>query len=440
MKWKFWSKTNSEPVEIKHGNIAGNHVDFLFSSFGHSILGSYLSAQLSYNFYHKIAPVQSTVSKIAEAISTLPLAIKDENQPDTLIKDSEILDLLKKPSPLTTKKQFYKDASVSMMLTRELYIILRGPIGSKPVEMVTIHPYSVQTIGDATSTWPKEIYTNINGDRRYYFREIIKGRFRYIDKMRMNEIFPYISERSVDGAAGFFRGISPLTSMKDELLSYASSVVGNTAAIENQGSPSGIIAPEDDDLSEDQYDDLKKSLKEQITGAENNRSIMIVPAKVKAVFERWAPKDMEYDKLQKNVKMGIWNLYSMPFPLVSEANQTFNNAEIAQISFYDEAVNANWGDVADALKWVLETRYDMNGLMIDYNPLEVPALRRRAISVMKEMGETEVLTINETRNTGGFIDVPNGEEILVKSSKTTLDAVVDGPSFNQPTPPDVPTE
>lgn len=447
-KSAFWEKNETDvPAEkttqikdsVKHGDMGGNSVDFLFSSFGTGIMNTFLSAQLAYTFYNKISPLQGTVSKIANAIGSLPLAIRDEKQPDTLIKDSEILDLLKNPSPLTTKSQFFTNCAVSMMLTKEMYIVLRGPIGRKPSEMVMIHPYSVQLIGDVANAWPLKIYTNINGDRRYYYRELIQGRYRYIDKMRMNEIFPYISERSDDSTTGYFRGISPLTSMKDELLSYSASILGNTKSIENSGRPSGIIAPKDDELGEEQYDDLKKSIRDQVAGVDNNGNVVVVPARVEAVFPEWAPKDMDYETLQKNVKTNLWNLYSMPFPIVSDTNQTFNNAEIAQISFYDEAVNVNWSIVADALRWALETRYEMKGLMIDYNPLEVPALRRRAINIMKEMRETSSLRINEIRNTGGFEDDPDGENILVSSKDTTLGAVVDGASFTQDNPDD-PTE
>ena len=434
MRWNPFGKKESKigevaNVSVKHGDLAGNHVDFLFSSFGSGIGESWIAPTLAYKFYHKISPLQGTVSKIADAIGTLPLVLRDENEPDVLIKESEILNILKNPSPLTTKKQFLTNSAVSLMLTRSLYIVARGPVMSKPAELVFIHPYNVATVADVSSVWPFKITTNVKGDKREYYREMVKGRWRYFDKMRMNEIFPYVSERSDDETSSYFGAISPLTSLKDELLSYSASILGNTASIEQSGRPSGIITPEDDELGEEQYDDLKNSLKEQLAGPSNSGAIVILPARVKAAFPQWAPKDMDYESLQKNVKTNIWNLYSMPFPLVSESNQTFNNAEIGQISFYDEAVNENWSNLSDALKWVLETRYDMDGLIIDYNALEVPALRRRAISLMKEMVETEVLSVNEARNSGGFVDVPEGDTILVKSNKTTLGAVVEGPSF-----------
>ena len=435
MKFFNFGKNKVEqpaPVEVKHGDIAGSHVDFLFSSFGTGIAANFISAQLAYKFYNQISPLQGTISKIADAIGALPLVLRNENNPDELINESPILDILKAPSPLTTKKQFFTNSAISLMLTRELFIVARGPVNSPPLELVMIHSYNVMTIADVTSQWPVKITTNINGDRRDYFREMVAGRWRYFDRMRMNEIFPYISERSVNSAGGDFRGISPITSLKDELLSYTASVVGNTFTMENEGRPSGIISPKDDELGQEQYDDLKKSLKEQMAGPTNKGKIVVLPAGVEAAFPQWAPKDMDYETLQKNVKTNIWNLYSMPFPIVSENNQTFNNAEIGQIAFYDEAVNENWGIVADALKWVLTTRFDMQDLLIDYNPLEVPALRRRAVSLMKEMTETQVLSINETRNSGGFADVPEGDAILVDSKKTTLGNVVEGPSFEDP--------
>lgn len=447
MKWAFpFFEFGSDVVEkvdvintsIKHGDIAGNHVDFLFSSFGCGIGESWIAPSLAYKFYHKISPLQGTISKIADAIGTLPLVLRDENEPDVLIKESDILDILKTPSPLTTKKQFLTNSAISLMLTRSLYIVARGPVMRPPVELVFVHSYNIAIVSDASSEWPTKITTDIRGDSRDYFREMVKGRWRYFDKMRMNEIFPYISERSEEDSSSYFGAISPLTSIKDELLSYSASILGNTASIENSGRPSGIISPKDDELGEEQYDELKKSLKEEMAGARNSGQIVIVPAAVEAAFPEWAPKDMDYETLQKNVKTNIWNLYSMPFPIVSENNQTFNNAEIGQIAFYDEAVNENWSNLSDALKWILMTRYDMTDLLIDYNPLEVPALKRRAVSLMKEMAESQVLSVNEARNSGGFVDTPDGDSILVDSKKTTLTSVVEGPSFDTPPASGVP--
>jgi HK97 family phage portal protein len=318
------------------------------------------------------------------------------------------------------------------MLTRELWIVARGFRNGSPEELVFIHPYNIQVIEDPESQWPNKIYTNINGDRRYYQREPAEGgRYRYFDKTGLNEIFPYISERNVAGNSGYFRGTSPLLSIKDELMSYSASVVGNTASIENAGRPSGIISPKDDNLTEKQYDDLEESM-ETIAGALNNGKIVLLPASVEAAFPQWAPKDMDYATLQKNVKMNIWNLYYLPFPMVSDTNQSYNNTENAELSFYDNSVNAIWSDVADAIKWALQTRYDLEGWMISYNEFEVPALKRRAVRNMKELTESQVLSVNEIRASGGYEETDNGEAILVNSGKTPLSAVVEAPEFTPP--------
>jgi HK97 family phage portal protein len=381
------SKKSAVVVEEKSGASCGSSsqeaVSYLFSTFGVGILGAYLSPSTAYQFYHKIAPLQSTISKIADAVGDLPLALRDQAEPDVLIKDAEVLKLLNKPSPLSTKKQFLTDMAISLMITREMYIVARGNVNSAPSELVFIHSYNVQITEDPLSTWPIQIYTNINGDRRYYYREEVDGRYRYFDKIRFNEIFPFISERNVAGNASYFRGVSPLSALKDELLSYAASVVGNTASMENSGRPSGIITPEDDDLAPEQYAELEKSIREAVVGSRNSGQVMLLPSRVTAAFEQWAPKDMDYETLQSNIKGNIWRLYSMPFPIVSESGQTYSNFSEAQTAFYDEAVNKSWFIIADALKWMMETRFDMEGLEIAYNPFEVPALKRRAVLMLR---------------------------------------------------------
>ena len=155
-------------------------------------------------------------------------------------------------------------------------------------------------------------------------------------------------------------------------------------------------------------------------------------AAVEAAFPQWKPKDMDYATLQKNVKTNIWNLYSMPLPIVSEEGQTYSNFAEAQTAFYDEAVNENWHILADALKWILQTRFELDGLIIDYNPYEVPALKRRAINTMQDMTKSEALTIDEIRSFAGYENVDDGDNVMISIKKTTLSAAVEGPSFTDP--------
>jgi HK97 family phage portal protein len=352
------SKVTSEKKQSSHSEEVKNsprYVSFLFSTFGEGIGQEFLPPHVAYGFYNKLAPVQSTVAKIARAVGNLPLVLRDEEYTSEIRKDADILTLLNHPSKLTTKKQFLTNCALSLMLTRELWLVARGFRNRPPEELVFVHPYNVQIIEDPEHQWPSKIYVNINGDRRYYSREPAPGgRFRYFDQTGLNEIFPYISERSVSGNSGYFRGTSPLLSIKDELLSYSSSVLANTSTIENAGRPSGILSPKDDNITEKQYDDLIESM-ETVAGARNSGKIIVLPTSVESAFPQWAPKDMDFPELQKNVKASVWSLYYIPFPMVSEQSQSHNNTETAETSFYDNAVDAVFSDVSDALKWSLET-------------------------------------------------------------------------------------
>lgn len=445
MRFLGFGKKAVEPVIEKkhgetHGDIAGSPIGFLFGTFGVDIVCSYIPPTLAYKFYNAISPLQGTISKIHDAIGGLPLVLRPEDEPDNLIKESPILDMLNNPSPLTTKRKFFVNSAKSIMLTRELFIIARGPITSPPLELVFVNPKDVHVFQDAQSKWPVKIQTNAKSDHRQFFRTEINGRIRYVDENKMNEIYPYIVEDDEGGQTDSFRGISPLTSLKNELLSYSSSILGNTKAIENSGKPSGIISPKGDEFSDEQYQEIVKTLKNEVVGPFNDGKLIMLPFGVEAAFKEWAPKDMDYETLQKNVKTNIWNLWSIPLPLMNETNQTFDNFAQAQVAFYDEAVNESFEMLADALKWMLETRFDMEGVSIWYNPFEVPALKRRAVSMMEDMTKSEVLSVDEVRGSAGFEKTADGDAILVNSKKSPLSAVVEGPSFSTNSSVDAGTE
>jgi HK97 family phage portal protein len=428
-----FKKDKQEVVEEKSsGNDfgLGQFSSYVFSQFGYSIGHIYLSPQLAYTFYNKISPLKGAIQKVALAIGDLPMVMRSESEPDIITKDGKIIELLKNPSPLTTKKQFLMQSAISVMLTNELFIVARGGRNAPPVELVFVHPYNIQITEDANSIFPVQIYVNLNGDRRYYYRELYKGRYRYFDRSGLNEIYPYISERSSSNESGFFRGISPLTSLKDEMIGYSASVISNKEAVENSGKPSGVISLDDDTLTEEQRKDLKQSIIEAGSGIQNSGNVLMIPAKVSAVFPQWSPRDMDYEVMQKNMKHNLWRLYSIPLPIVSEDGQTYSNFAEAQTAFYDEAVNQVWSLLADAFGWILETRFDMKDQFVSYNQFEVPALRARQIQRMADMMKTEVIELNEIRSSGGYEDVKDGDNILISSNKSTLDSVINSADYS----------
>ncbi len=422
-------KTGSPENKKSSGSF--DYVSYLFNAYGEEIAYSFLSPLTSYKFYHKISPLQSTVKKISTAIANLPLILSSEEDPENFTKDGEVLELLNKPSPLTTKKQFLLDLSVSMMLTREMWVIARGNVNFEPLELVFVHPYNITVTQDTTNFWPLKIQVKRPGELITFFREEIKGRFRYFDKMGMNELFPYISENNDGSGINSFRGVSNLTSLKDELLSYSASVVSNTATLKNAGRPSGIISPKDDSLDEDQMEAIRESLRD-IEGAYNSGRTFISPYALESLFPQWKPKDMDFEKLQKNVKLSVWNLYSMPLPIVSPDGQKFSNFSESQVAFYDEAVDSVWSIISDGLKWMLSTRYEMEGINISFNPFEVPALRRRAIEQMESMNKGNALSTNEIRRSAGYEEIEGGEDIIIEANRVPLKSVIEGASFEQP--------
>ena len=192
MKFSLFGRKKTELVKVAQKSAhSANWANSLLDTFGGNIVAPNIPPNLAYQFYHKISPLQGTISKIHDAIGTLPLVLREEDNPEILIKESPILTLLKKPSPLTTKKKFLTQSAKSLMLTRELYIVARGPVNRPPLELVFVDPSKIQIFEDINSTWPVKINTNINGDRRDYFREDVRGRWRYFDKLRF-QINPHI--------------------------------------------------------------------------------------------------------------------------------------------------------------------------------------------------------------------------------------------------------
>jgi hypothetical protein len=53
---------------------------------------------------------------------------------------------------------------------------------------------------------------------------------------------------------------------------------------------------------------------------------------------------------------------------------------------------------------------------------------------MKDLTESQVLSVNEIRASGGYGITHGGESILVNSGRTPLSSIIEAPDFMEPEP------
>jgi HK97 family phage portal protein len=414
--------SRSKDTEVKSSSKIPSFLTGLYNEYGSDLFVSVISPRFAYKLYHSIGIVKTTISTVTDEVSCLPIVLRDKNEPDKIIRDHEILTLLYNPDENTTKEDFFENMGRSFGLTNEMWMIAKGDVNRKPIELKYCHPYDISIHQESGNLWPRKIEYRFQNTMLSFYREVDNrsiNRYRYIDNSRFNELFPMISDQTIGSD---FRAANPLTGIKDDLLSFKSSTTANKKTIDNSGRPSGVVSSKTDDVDDETIDMVEKAL-ESYRGAENSGKIMYIPASIETSFDKWSPKDMDDKVLRDDTREDLWNQYKIPLPLMSSSAQTYSNFSEAKAALYDSSINPFSKRIFAWLKLALSTRMDFGELFISYDELEVPALKERAINNMIKRKDTTVITVNENRASGGLPPQDGGDDVLVTANLVKLDTI-----------------
>ena len=98
--------------------------------------------------YRQIAPLNTAIDKIADAVGVLPCALKDKKTGE-LITEHPFLDLIRHPNAEVqkTKRALLRDMSIWKILTGNTYPLATGPVNRPPLELFVLASHFVTPIG-----------------------------------------------------------------------------------------------------------------------------------------------------------------------------------------------------------------------------------------------------------------------------------------------------
>lgn len=228
-----------------------------------------------------LSAVWRSVSLISGTLASLPLrTLQDKGE--TRQQVGSYLDnpggpLPDAPTPFEWKEQVL----AHLVLHGNAYLLHIYNGGGALVGLYAVHPLAV------TPEWQKDARGKLTG--RKNFRVTLEdGTTRDFDSDDMTQIMAI----SLDG----LRGLSPITMAR---LSLGTSIAADRAAarqFSNGAMVSGLVTPEDDDVTEDEAKEIKASLKAKLTGVENAGDIAVINRKLK--FTQWSLSNEDAQFLQ----------------------------------------------------------------------------------------------------------------------------------------------
>ena len=360
--------------------------------------------------YRTTTAVSVPVNKIADAISQIRPLYKTNGVID---EGDEINRLLQNPGADWPTDLFVKTLVTDYSAAGNAFIWASGQRGV-PVIMAPISPIDVNRNTDGHNSI-ESFQISIGSYKGVYKRVLDRGQTRYLSAETNSELYHIrdYTTRTGDRTYGESRLVSAGSALRQIILGAEH----NTALIANGGVMSQLFTLKGR-MSPEQFDFAKQEIIDNYAGSTKAGKIGVVNSDDVNVQEfGLTAKDMNYAELETRATRAVANLYDIPFVLIDNEQSTFNNLDSAVDQFFDNAVVPTAKTIYNAFERLLVGRqaFDRANSEIGFDPLQVPALRRRIVEEIKLRREANIETTNELR--GSIAREPlDGGDVLMASA------------------------
>ena len=405
----FFNTKSTKPTSVKSCQANNSFVSqFTFQNYN----VTYVSLDNQYN----INPaVNRVVGVIADAVANLPPIIIDEES-KAILRKHPFWETLKRPNEEQIWREYITDCISDYMLDGTTYSYLGSGSARKEVDYIRrVRPENVTIQINAK-----------NGNPKYYD---VLG---YGSTQRYN-YYPYDDKRSqilkisqYDSKSQYFGELpsAKLKSAYDEIQHLELASKYNLSFLKKGARPSMALVSNakngyDGQLTEEQVTALKKQIKENYGGSNNAGEIMVLSGGLDVKPMSLNMKDMDFKELMEFSLILVCMVAGVPPEMcgVTKA-KTYNSAEEAKISFFDNTIIPLANHFYEKLNSWIMYRYSpavynkggkFKNAILTYDKGSIDALEKRRFEVSKTYRETGATTINERRARLNLDPVKDGD-------------------------------
>jgi len=370
--------------------------------------------------YQKLDCIYACISKRAKACAGIKWIARtvsrgrDGKANYTDLDEGHPLSILfRRPNPEQGWARFFDESIRYRLLSGNEYMLRSAPKSSPPsrVELFNLRPDRM-TInpGDA-----------INRVRSYTYARGTAGEMIYPTEtiLHLKEFHP----------TDDWYGLSPCEVALQDIHTLNLASKWNAKLLQNDARPAGLLkTPAGTFLTDEQFERLKKLIRENILGAEN-AGLPVGPLEGGLEFQAYGlnPKEMDWLKLDKHTRRKIATTLEVPSELIGDAeNKTYSNYQEARKGFYLETILPDMDWIRDELgNWLVPLFGD--NIRLDYDRDSIEAIREdrsRLVVDLNSLLDRGIISRNEEREElkwqegGPEMDVPTVTGIV-----TPLDAI-----------------
>ncbi len=330
--------------------------------------------------------VNRCVRMIAEAAASAELLLY---QGDQEFDDHPVLSVLRRPNSRQSGKVFLETIYGHLLVSGNAYIEM-VELDGHPRELHALRPDRVKVLADGGG-WP----------RGYEYSTSGKSIRHMIDDAGNSPVLHLSLFHPLDDQYGF----PPLQAALMALDVHNAASQWNKSLLDNSARPSGALiysAKDGNNLSEDQFDRLKRELEEGYTGSQRAGRPLLLEGGLDWKAMGYSPRDMDFMQAKNGASRDIALAFGVPPMLLGiPGDNTYSNYREANRAFWRQTILPLLGRNCDAMShWFSGHLNEEIRISFDVDRIEGLSIEREAL--WKRLGAATFLDDDEKRQAVGY--------------------------------------
>lgn len=338
----------------------------------------------------------------AEAVSAIPLILYADRTKEREIERHRLLELLDSPNEEDSWPSLVEDFVGFRQLSGNSYMYAPPVTANTPRELYALTP---------GATVPNVVRGQLIG-------------YRYSSEQGQQTFMPQdVAHWMCWNPRDSNIGLSPLASAAYAVTQNNEAKKWNAAVLQNGGRTWGVMTSEKN-LTDKQYDRLKKDIKEKYSGAENAGKPVLLEGGLHWEQVGLTSQDMDWLQGLNFSMREICAVYGTPPQLLGDpTSATYANYREANKAYYRGTIVPELASLREQLNRWLVPKFDRTRkLWLDFDLDGVEALQEDKAELWNRLNSTTFLTINEKRMAAGYEAIgAEGDTIFVPATNLPLD-------------------